>query len=83
VTSSPTRTGWVVGGGLEYALTRSWSIKGEYLYADFGSVTAVGPPITTAFPAVTSYTHHFSESLARAGVNYKFDWTAPPMAGRY
>ncbi|MGB9370115.1 MAG: outer membrane beta-barrel protein [Xanthobacteraceae bacterium] len=36
-----TRIGWVVGGGLEYALGRNWSIRAEYLHLDFG--TASGP----------------------------------------
>src|SRR6266540_2902539 len=32
-----TRSGWTVGGGLEYALGYGWSVKGEYLYVDFGN----------------------------------------------
>lgn len=30
------RTGWTVGGGVEYAFTNNWSGKAEYLYSDFG-----------------------------------------------
>lgn len=30
-----TRTGWTIGGGLEYALFNNWSVKGEYRYANF------------------------------------------------
>ena len=29
--------GWALGGGIEYALGASWSVKAEYLYMDFGS----------------------------------------------
>jgi outer membrane immunogenic protein len=29
--------GWVVGGGLEYALNPRWSIKGEYQFIDLGN----------------------------------------------
>jgi outer membrane immunogenic protein len=37
-----TRTGWVVGGGLEYALPgTSWSMRLEYLHTDYGSRTFV------------------------------------------
>lgn len=32
-----TRVGWTVGGGVEYALNRNWSVKGEYLYVDLGT----------------------------------------------
>lgn len=30
------RAGWTVGGGLEYKVGKRWSLKGEYLYTDFG-----------------------------------------------
>jgi outer membrane immunogenic protein len=31
-----TRSGWTVGGGLEYLLQQNWSIFAEYNYMDFG-----------------------------------------------
>ena len=34
--TSATRTGYVVGGGAEYALDGGWSLKGEFLLASFG-----------------------------------------------
>lgn len=33
---SATQTGYVLGGGIEYALTPAWSVKGEYQYIDLG-----------------------------------------------
>lgn len=30
--------GWTVGGGMEYALSKAWSLKAEYLYAELGTV---------------------------------------------
>jgi len=30
------RFGWALGAGIEYALTANWSVKGEYLFVDFG-----------------------------------------------
>ena len=30
------RTGYVVGGGLEYAMSPAWSVKAEYQYIDLG-----------------------------------------------
>ena len=43
-TASETRTGWTVGGGIEWAFWNNWSMKAEYNYYDFGtsSVTLVG-----------------------------------------
>jgi len=37
-----TRLGWVFGGGLEYAFSRNWTIRAEYLHLDFGTVTGSG-----------------------------------------
>jgi outer membrane immunogenic protein len=34
---SVTKWGWTAGGGLEYALSRNWSVKAEYLYVDLGA----------------------------------------------
>jgi outer membrane immunogenic protein len=31
--------GWTIGGGLEYKVAPAWSVKAEYLYTEFGSVT--------------------------------------------
>src|SRR5262249_33471816 len=33
------RWGWTVGGGVEHALTREWSVFGEYKYVDLGSAS--------------------------------------------
>jgi len=35
-TGSRTRTGWTLGGGLEYAFAPKWSARLEYNYMDFG-----------------------------------------------
>ena len=33
-----TKVGWMVGGGLEYALTNHWRMRGQYEYIDLGNV---------------------------------------------
>ena len=35
-TGTQPRTGWTVGGGVEYVPAKQWSLGLEYLYADFG-----------------------------------------------
>jgi outer membrane immunogenic protein len=82
-----TRFGWVAGAGVEYGLTPNWTIKGEALYADLNGAneTFVVPPPglpASRFVAGLIYGARFNTSAAiiRAGVNYKFDWFAPPPA---
>lgn len=81
---SDTRVGWTVGGGAEYALTQNWSIKAEYLYADLGRRSTTGFVTSNFFgPAPTSVLTQSVDpkvNIARVGINYKFDFLAPPVA---
>jgi outer membrane immunogenic protein len=61
--------GWTVGGGVEYALDRNWSVKAEYLYADLGKDR------DTVF-ALGERTTQVTLNMVRAGVNYRFDGSA-------
>jgi outer membrane immunogenic protein len=71
--SDETRTGWTAGGGVEFAFDRNWSVKGEYLYADFGHATGSSlfpPPNAPNFTA--DHSVHLVTQVIRAGINYKF-----------
>ncbi|WEK06740.1 MAG: porin family protein [Candidatus Devosia phytovorans] len=59
-----TYVGYAIGAGLEYAVTDNITVKGEYLYADFGSkdFAVVGGTLDTDLTA----------HVARVGLNYKF-----------
>jgi outer membrane immunogenic protein len=37
-TTSTTRIGWTVGGGIETMLWNNWLLRAEYRYADYGSI---------------------------------------------
>jgi outer membrane immunogenic protein len=65
-----TEPGWAAGGGIEYAVTDNWTVKAEYLYADFERTTcnAGSCGILGAVAAPVRLT----ESMARGGINYKF-----------
>jgi outer membrane immunogenic protein len=83
-----TSLGWVVGTGVEYALTSNWTVKGEALYADLGSLnTSWVSPGSQTFPAGAVFGARFDTGVAviRAGVNYKFDWFTSPglVSARY
>ncbi len=62
-------TGYVVGGGIEYALSPAWSVKAEYQFIDLGkdslSVDAVAP---TKYVGELDADHSYS--TVRLGVNY-------------
>lgn len=78
--ASSTRIGWTVGAGFEYAMARNWSVKGEYLYVDFGSLSGVGV-LTPAFAGLTySNSTHLTANIARLGLNYHFNG---PVVAKY
>jgi outer membrane immunogenic protein len=59
--SSGTKGGWTVGGGLEAAISGPWTAKIEYLYVDLGNVdTTLGGQA------------NFKTNIVRAGLNYRF-----------
>jgi outer membrane immunogenic protein len=65
--------GWTLGGGLEWAFTDNWTVRGEYLYVNFGSVnTSIPSCAACATGSDITVTHKYTESLARMGLNYKF-----------
>jgi outer membrane immunogenic protein len=63
--------GWTVGAGLEHAFNESWSVKAEYLYADFGEVD-----FDTSNLGIDDQDmkHEFdlNVQVIRAGLNYRF-----------
>jgi outer membrane immunogenic protein len=67
---SATRTGWIAGGGAGYAITQNISVKGEWLYADLGSVntTLVAP---SGYVQLNSKAD-FRNSILRFGIDYRF-----------
>jgi outer membrane immunogenic protein len=72
VLSSTTKMGWAVGGGVEYKLNSHWSIKGEYLHLDFGSMSANMPNLGCCVGSSFTQTVNLKENLLRIGGNYKF-----------
>lgn len=68
-TGDDTMVGWTLGAGLEYAFTPNWSIKGEYMYFDFGDFDVAGIASNgLAFSQNVDLTVH----TAKVGINYKF-----------
>lgn len=61
------RTGWIAGGGIEYAVVKNWTVKAEALYADFGNAEA--PMLND-----NNYRFRFKDTatIGRVGFNFKF-----------
>ncbi|CAN5514653.1 porin family protein [soil metagenome] len=72
--SNSLKSGFVAGGGLEYAMARKLSVKGEYLYYGLGSDTLNVAVITGSGGGGTGYNTRFENhgNLLRLGLNYRF-----------
>jgi outer membrane immunogenic protein len=70
VSKDETRTGYVLGGGLEYRVSPGWSLKAEYQYIDLGStkLSAYGESDYGATGADYKAEHVYH--TVRAGLNY-------------
>ena len=78
---SNSRTGWTVGGGIEYALTNNWSIGAEYRFTDFGTISREAVLPDGGF---FNAQRRFEENQVQARITYKFDWyTPPPVVAKY
>lgn len=78
---SQTRAGWALGGGAEWKLAANWSLKGEYLHYDLGTVSWNSPNLVfnvAGFAAPTFSAVNVRSStrvqgdIVRAGLNYRF-----------
>jgi outer membrane immunogenic protein len=76
VALSDTRSGWMVGLGLEYAFAPNWSVKVEYNYLDFGSESITAAGVTGE---IDQYVN-----LVKVGINYRFGGKGKaPVTTRY
>jgi outer membrane immunogenic protein len=68
---SGSKTGYAVGGGAEAGLWGNWTVKVEYLYVNFGTVSATGT-FTIPLPQPMFHSIDLKANIARAGLNYRF-----------
>lgn len=74
VSLSNSKTGYTVGGGVEAGLWGGWTAKAEYLYVNFGTVSATGVDSGGTIPVPQTFTHSIDlkANIARVGLNYRF-----------
>jgi outer membrane immunogenic protein len=70
---SGTKTGYVLGGGVEYMFARAWSVKAEYQFIDLDH--------DNAFDAAGNYVRTKDTELNtfRGGINYHFGNVYEPL----
>jgi outer membrane immunogenic protein len=84
--ANSTRTGYTVGGGLEWMFARNWSVFAEYDYLDFGTKgddlysTGLVPGFGAAGALADTVSLRLRSQEALVGVNYRFDWANPVVA---
>ena len=75
--SSGFRNGWTIGGGIEAALSNTWTWKVEYLYYDLGESTISGRSNNNV---PFTWRTETDGQLVRAGINYRFG-VGPSLIG--
>jgi outer membrane immunogenic protein len=76
--SSATLPGWTAGGGVEWMIAPQWSLKGEYLYYDLGTLSNTLTIVQTNaaganfFGATVAFTAVVKGNIARVSVNFHF-----------
>ena len=75
--ASASRAGYTVGGGVEYAISDRWSVRGEYRFSNYGAFTDALPN------ASATVAHKDNQSRAEVGFSYKFAEPVPPVTAKY
>lgn len=65
---SKLHSGWTIGGGGEYMLAPNWSVKAEYMYANFSSANYFKDSVAGGLDSGRLLIH-----TVKAGINYHFN----------
>jgi outer membrane immunogenic protein len=81
---SGTLDGFLVGAGIEHALTRNWTVKFEYNFIAFGAKELATTTCLTGVCAVTGTSSISSnKQVFKIGANYLFDVGGAPLVAKY
>ncbi len=66
--------GWALGAGIEYGVTKNWTVKAEYLFINFPSVSVHDSPLVEPAGGRDEFNHSANLDLhtVRLGINFKF-----------
>lgn len=80
--ANTTKATWTIGGGLEYALSDAWSLKGEYMYIAAPSGTGNACGVAAIGGGAFCWSHDLPGiHTAKFGINYHFG--GGPVVARY
>jgi outer membrane immunogenic protein len=84
-TRSGTLDGFLVGVGIEHALTRNWTVKAEYNYLGFGAKELSWTQCQSGIGCAVIGTNTLSatKQVFKLGANYLFDIGGAPLVARY
>lgn len=77
---SSTRWGWTIGGGIEHKFNYNWSVRAEYLYANYGSRNCYSTDSCSIDPNASDIANRVETHTVRVGVSYLFGAPPEPMA---
>jgi outer membrane immunogenic protein len=82
--ASQTRSGWTIGGGIEYAIAPNWSVFAEFNHYDFGTKRIDSGFLGSSRPLSTIDAKQTIEAVT-LGVNYRFGLGKgkAPVVARY
>ncbi len=64
------KSGYTIGGGLEWAMTDALSVRMEYMYADLGKITHTA--VAAAGPTPVRFKHDLEVHTLMVGMSYRF-----------
>lgn len=67
-----TNAGWMIGGGLQYALTPHWALRAQYQYIDLGDIDFDSQFGTIVGPGLSHHQAELTEHNASFAIIYKF-----------
>jgi outer membrane immunogenic protein len=82
VSGSSNLNGFLVGAGIEHALTRNWTVKFEYNYVDFGS-RFLNLHVTPGNQQPFNVSQSVTKQTFKVGVNYLFDFGGASVVAKY
>jgi outer membrane immunogenic protein len=80
-----TRSGWTVGGGIEYLISKNVSLTGEYSFVDFGTerVNRSTFFVASGLTEVRQRDNNTQLNIVKFGINYRWDWAPAAVTASY